>query len=138
MQAAILRARLPRLAGWTARRRSLAGAYRTALAGGPVDVPPVADPGHVYHLFVVRAGRRGGANRRAALQRHLKERGIETLVHYPVPIPRQAAMAGVNPADCPRAAAACDDVLSLPLHPSLADAELAAVAGAIGAFPGKD
>ena len=53
MQAAVLRARLPRLAGWTKRRRVLASRYRSLLkdAAG-VDIPPERDPGHVYHLFV--------------------------------------------------------------------------------------
>jgi dTDP-3-amino-3,4,6-trideoxy-alpha-D-glucose transaminase len=125
MQAAILRARLPHLAGWTARRRALAAVYRSALAGGPVDVPPEHDAGHVYHLFVVRA--RG----RAALQARLSAGGIETLVHYPIPIPRQPAMAGTNPHDCPEAARACDEVLSLPLHPGLTDHEAAGVVTAL-------
>jgi dTDP-3-amino-3,4,6-trideoxy-alpha-D-glucose transaminase len=121
MQAAILRARLPHLAEWTSRRRALAAAYRSALAGGPVDVPPEHDPGHVYHLFVVRV--RG----RAALQSHLASKGVETLVHYPVPISRQPAMAGVDARDCPEAARACEEVLSLPLHPGLTDDEVADV-----------
>ena len=138
MQAAIPRARLPRLAGWTAHRRALASAYRAALAGAPIDVPPAADPGHVYHLFVVRASRRGRLDRRAALQAHLEDRGVETLVHYPVSIPRQPALADASPAECPRAAVACDEVLSLPLHPGLTDAELADVAGAVVDFPDKD
>ena len=64
--------------------------------------------------------------------------GIETLVHYPVTIPRQPALAGTHPADCPRAAAVCDEVLSLPLHPHLGDHELARIAAAIGEFSGKD
>ena len=119
MQAAILRTRLPRLPGWTSRRRALAASYRSALAGGPVEVPPE------HHLFVVRV--RG----RAELQAHLASSGIETLVHYPVPIPRQPAMAGVNPHDCPEAARVCDDVLSLPLHPGLTDHEVAEVVTAL-------
>jgi hypothetical protein len=110
MQAAILRARLPRLRAWTERRRALAARYRERLAGGPVDVMPECDPGHVYHLFVVRT------RQRQELQRELLARGIETLVHYPVPIPAQPAMRAVNPASCPVAARACDEVLSLPLH----------------------
>jgi dTDP-4-amino-4,6-dideoxygalactose transaminase len=121
MQAAILRARLPRLREWTGRRRALAARYCERLAGGPVDVPPEHDPGHVYHLFVVRV--RG----RAELQSHLTSNGIETLVHYPVPIPRQPAMAGVDARDCPEAARACEEVLSLPLHPGLTDDEVADV-----------
>jgi dTDP-4-amino-4,6-dideoxygalactose transaminase len=125
IQAAVLRARLPRLPGWTLRRRALAATYRSALAGGPVEVPPEHDPGHVYHLFVVRARDRAG------LQAHLTASGIETLVHYPVPIPRQPAMAGVDPRDCPEAARACDEVLSLPLHPGLTDHEVADVVAAL-------
>jgi dTDP-3-amino-3,4,6-trideoxy-alpha-D-glucose transaminase len=118
VQAAILRARLPRLAGWTAQRRTLSARYREALAGVPVHVPAEHDPGHVYHLFVVRVGGR------AELQARLASDGIETLVHYPVPIPRQRAMAGLNPQDCPEAARVCDEVLSLPLHPGLTDSEV--------------
>ena len=138
LQAAILRARLPFLAEWTRRRRALAAAYRTALANAPVRVPAEQDAGHVYHLFVVRCGGGSAGGRRAALQRHLAARGIDTLVHYPVPIPRQPAMAGTDPADCPRAAAACNEVLSLPLHPGLDGADLAEVAAAVCAFPPGD
>ena len=125
MQAAILRVRLPKLAGWTAKRRTLAAAYRAALADAPVEVPKECDAGHVYHLFVVRS------QARAALQAQLDERGIETLIHYPVPIPRQPALAGTEPADCPVAARVCDEVLSLPLYPHLRNADLARIAGAI-------
>jgi dTDP-3-amino-3,4,6-trideoxy-alpha-D-glucose transaminase len=121
MQAAILRARLPRLPGWTARRRAIAAAYRSALADGPVEVPVEHDAGHVYHLFVVRV------QGRVELQSHLMSKGIETFVHYPVPIPRQPAMAGVNAHDCPVAARVCDEVLSLPLHPGLTDNDVAEV-----------
>ena len=131
LQAAILRARLPLLAGWTAPAASAGRRYRAALAGAPVAVPREADAGHVYHLFVVRAP---GPGRRDALQRHLAAAGLETLVHYPVPIPRQPAFAGLAPADCPRAARACDEVLSLPLHPGLGDAEIDRVAGAVCGF----
>ncbi len=113
LQAAILRARLPRLAERTARRRLLAGRYRMALADSAVVVPPEMDPGHVYHLFPVRA------QRRTPLQDRLRASGIETLVHYPVAIPRQPAFAATDPADCPEAVQAANEVLSLPLYPSL-------------------
>ena len=134
IQAAILRVRLARLAGWTARRRALAAAYRTALAGAPVIVPPAFDPGHVYHLFVVKAASRGGPERRDALQRHLTAHGVDTLVHYPVSMTRQAAFAFIHPGDCPRAIKACDEVLSLPLHTGLSDADLSTVAGHVHTF----
>lgn len=128
MQAAVLRARLPRLPEWTARRRALADRYRAALAGAAVDVPPAFDRGHVYHLFVVRS------RERQALQAHLASRGIETLIHYPVPIPRQPALAAFAPAACPHADRACDEVLSLPLSPALTDADVDEVASALSAF----
>jgi dTDP-4-amino-4,6-dideoxygalactose transaminase len=128
LQAAVLRARLPRLRGWTERRRALAARYRDRLAGSTVEVPPALDAGHVYHLFVVRHGAR------PALQAHLAANGIETLIHYPVPIPCQPAMTAFEPADCPLAARACDEILSLPLHPALADDEVDQIAAAVHAF----
>ncbi len=128
MQAAILRARLPRLREWTARRRALASRYRAQLAGLAVDVPREFDAGHVYHLFVVRSGER------TALQAHLSECGVETLIHYPVPIPRQPALAAASPAECPHADRACNEVLSLPFSPALRDSDVDDIASAIATF----
>jgi dTDP-3-amino-3,4,6-trideoxy-alpha-D-glucose transaminase len=128
LQAAILRARLPFLQAWTGRRRALAARYRRALAGGPIDLVPEQDPGHVYHLFVVRT------KARADLQTHLAARGIETLIHYPVPIPRQPALAAADARECPIAAGACDEIVSLPLHPALRDADVDTIAEAVHAF----
>jgi dTDP-4-amino-4,6-dideoxygalactose transaminase len=114
LQAAVLRARLRWLGGWTARRRALAGDYRAALADvDSITVPPEVDPGHVYHLFPVRSAAR------EAVRARLQSAGIETLIHYPVPIPRQPALASEQPADCPVADRVCDDVFSLPLYPHL-------------------
>jgi dTDP-4-amino-4,6-dideoxygalactose transaminase len=126
LQAAILRARLPFLRPWTARRRALAARYRAALAGGPVDALPQKDAGHVYHLFVVKV--RGG---RDDLQAHLAANGVETLIHYPVAIPKQPALAGEHPAQCPIAERICGEILSLPLHPGLTDDDVDAVAAAV-------
>jgi len=128
MQAAILRARLLRLPEWTARRRALAARYRSRLADGPVDVLPEFDAGHVYHLFVARSTARAG------LQAHLAGRGIETLIHYPVPITRQPALTSTDPADCPVATRACGEVLSLPLYPALHDDSVDEIAAAVHAF----
>jgi dTDP-4-amino-4,6-dideoxygalactose transaminase len=128
LQAAILRARLPLLTAWTAKRRALASAYRRRLAGAVIDVPPECDAGHVYHLFIVRCRDHAA---RTALQAQLAAQGIETLIHYPVPIPRQPALDGTHPADCPIAARVCDQVLSLPLYPALAEADVNRVADAV-------
>ncbi len=124
IQAAILAARLPRLGGWTHRRRELAARYRIALAGGAITVPAECDEGHVYHLFVVRTPERDG------LQANLAAVGIETLVHYPIPIPQQPAFAQWAPAECPIAARICSEILSLPLHPRMTNADVADVAAA--------
>jgi dTDP-4-amino-4,6-dideoxygalactose transaminase len=143
MQAAILRARLPMLRAWTARRRSLASLYRLALADLPgVDLVPEFDAGHVYHLFVVRVRAEPDTAQdalrheptdagRLALQAALALEGIETLIHYPVPMPRQPAFAGVQPMDCPVAVRVCAEVLSLPLHPGLDDEDAKLVAASL-------
>jgi dTDP-3-amino-3,4,6-trideoxy-alpha-D-glucose transaminase len=133
MQAAVLRARLPYLPRWTSRRRELAAEYRRLLSGAPVLVPAERDSGHVYHLFPVLAG--GTANDRGSLQRCLRTSGIDTLIHYPVPIHRQPAFADLPPAGCPRADDACARVLSLPLYPALDRTAVAAVAEAICTLP---
>lgn len=128
VQAAVLRARLAFLPAWTARRRQLAARYRHALGGAPVVVPPELESGHVYHLFPVLA-----ADRRA-LEAHLAERGIGTLVHYPVPIPHQPALAGIPSAPCPVAERVAREVLSLPLSPALPEADVDLVAAAVHAW----
>ena len=132
MQAAILRARLPRLAGWTATRRRLAALYREALADAVIAVPPECDGGHVYHLFVVRAGE--GPDARTRFRQHMEQRGIQTLVHYPVTIPAQPAFADLPLSSCPQADAFCRQVVSLPLNPGLDEATVRTVAAAAGEF----
>jgi dTDP-3-amino-3,4,6-trideoxy-alpha-D-glucose transaminase len=128
MQAAILRARLAYLPRWTARRRELAARYRGQLDGvapALLNVLPEADSGHVYHLFVARS------QSRAVLQQQLASRGIDTLIHYPTSIPRQSAFSGTSPGACPEADRACAEVISLPLHPAIADGDIDAIAEAI-------
>ena len=135
MQAAILRARLTRLPAWTARRRALAARYRAGLpaivaaaaaAGRALRVPPEHDAGHVYHLFPILSSERD------ALKARLDAHGIETLIHYPVPIPRQPALATEEPADCPVANRTCNELLSLPLYPDIPEATVDEVIAAFG------
>jgi dTDP-3-amino-3,4,6-trideoxy-alpha-D-glucose transaminase len=125
LQAAVLRARLRFLPAWTERRRAIARAYRASLAGGHLFVvPPEFDAGHVYHLFPVLSPRRD------EVQSALRAAGVETLIHYPVPISRQPAVASEDPAPCPVADRVCAEVLSLPLYPALSDSAIAQVAAA--------
>jgi dTDP-4-amino-4,6-dideoxygalactose transaminase len=128
MQAAILRARLPFLEAWTHRRRAIAARYRSGVAGGTLQVPREFDAGHVYHLFPVLTAHRD------AFQAHMRDRGIETLIHYPVPIPRQPALAGANPAMCGVADRVCAQVVSLPMYPGLTAPSVAATVEAAAAF----
>jgi dTDP-4-amino-4,6-dideoxygalactose transaminase len=127
IQAAILRARLPWLAGWTSTRRRLAAVYRRAL---PPSVQTIAerDRGHVYHLFPVRV------TDRDRLRAHLADAGVETLIHYPSPLTEQQAFAAYASPPCPVATEAARTLLSLPLHPQLADADVTAVSGEIAGF----
>jgi dTDP-3-amino-3,4,6-trideoxy-alpha-D-glucose transaminase len=127
IQAAVLRARLPRLAGWTERRRRLAQLYRRLL---PASVTPIAEreAGHVYHLFPVRAADRD------ALRAHLRTEQIDTLVHYPLALNEQAAFAGARPGDCPHAERAARELVSLPLHPRLQDVDVDRICRAVTAF----
>jgi dTDP-4-amino-4,6-dideoxygalactose transaminase len=127
LQAAILRTRLPMLPRWTARRRALAASYRRLLTGS-VRPLPCRDEGHVYHLFVVRS------NERDVLQEHLSASRIETLIHYPIPMTHQPAFKQWTRSDCPRAACAAREILSLPLHQRLADKDVDRVCLGIDAF----
>ena len=128
LQAAILRARLTYLPDWIDRRREIARTYRQRLHHPAVTVPPEVDAGHVYHLFPVLA------EDRTELQRHLATLEVETLIHYPVPIPCQPALAGSAPADCPVATRICDQVLSMPMYPSLSNADVEQVIAAVRQF----
>ena len=128
MQAAILGARLRWLKAWTNERRALAARYRERLAGAAVHVPRECDRGHVYHLFPVLS------STGSALQAHLTSRGIQTLVHYPVALPRQPVFASQQPADCPVAERVSNEILSLPLHPGMTMAAVDEVAAAVRSF----
>jgi dTDP-4-amino-4,6-dideoxygalactose transaminase len=130
LQAALLEVKLARLDAWTRARREHAQFYREALAG-VVEVPD--EPAHlhcVYHTFVIRAPRRD------ALREHLAARGIETRVHYPVPIHLQPAAAALGYAkgDFPVAEAQSERILSLPVYPELEPAQRAAVVEGIRSF----
>jgi dTDP-4-amino-4,6-dideoxygalactose transaminase len=126
IQAAILRERLVTLPARTERRRALAARYRAGLAGTAVIVPRECDPGHVYHLFPVLTANRAG------FMAHLEREGVGTIVHYPIPIPRQPALAGVAAPDtCPVADRICRDVCSLPMHPDLTDTDVDRIVTAV-------
>jgi dTDP-3-amino-3,4,6-trideoxy-alpha-D-glucose transaminase len=128
LQAALLRARLTRLAEGNRRRAALAVRYDAALAGAPgVVTPPLPAPGvePCHHLYVVRVANRD------ALRERLLRRGIGTDVHYPAAVHQQPAFAMCARGPLPVTDRAVDEVLSLPLYPELSDAEAEAVAGVV-------
>lgn len=114
LQAAVLAAKLPHLAGWTAARRALARRYRDRLAGTPAQ--PVVEPEGVrsaHHLMVVRVPERDRVREDLAAQ------GIDTGVHYPVPCHRTPAFRHHSPGPLPVSERAATEILSLPLYPQL-------------------
>jgi dTDP-4-amino-4,6-dideoxygalactose transaminase len=123
LQAAVLRAKLPHLASWTAARRGHAERYRALFAAARIPAElrlPVPHAAHVYHQFVIRAPRRDG------LRAHLAAAGIGSEIYYPEPLHLQPCFAelGYRPGALPIAERACEEVLALPIHPALsADAQ---------------
>lgn len=126
LQAAILRAKRPHVAAWTAKRRANADRYRELLAGTPLVLPTDA-PGHVWHHFVVRAPKRD------ELRAFLAAREIETEVYYPRALHLQPCFGG-DEGSLPEAERATREVLALPVHAQLTEAQLAHTAAAIRAF----
>jgi dTDP-4-amino-4,6-dideoxygalactose transaminase len=130
VQGAILGVKLKHLETWTEARRSRAATYRRLLADAAVELP-VERPGsrHVYHLFVVRTPERD------RLRARLTEAGVQTGVHYPIPVHLQPAYRdlGYSAGDFPVCEAAAAAVLSLPMFPELTDAQVAEVADVVTA-----
>lgn len=120
IQAAVLRVKLKHLDAWNARRAALANQYLDGLAESGLVLPLVPEWAcPAWHLFVVRS------KQRDALQQHLDSAGIGTLIHYPIPPHKQRAYAsiGIAPAQFPIAGTLADEVLSLPMGPSLSAAQ---------------
>jgi dTDP-4-amino-4,6-dideoxygalactose transaminase len=129
VQAAILRVKLPHLDAQNNRRKQIARAFTSALAGTPLSPPRTrADAEHVFHLYVTRS------RRRDHFQAKLREAGVGTGIHYPVPVHLQPAYAGrvsLAPGGCPQTEAAASEILSLPIYPELSDTDTATVCQAL-------
>lgn len=131
LQAAFLRVKLKRLDEWNDRRRGLAVEYLHALGNAWSGLPYVPDwASPAWHLFVVRS------RRRDALQDWLSERGIGTMIHYPVPPHLQPAYARMNiaPGALPIAEAIHREVISLPMGPHLGLDDVHRVVEALSRF----
>jgi dTDP-4-amino-4,6-dideoxygalactose transaminase len=133
MQAAILLVKLKYLYGWTARRREIAAMYRARLSqlvATPEDKPFEKA---VYHTFIIRTSRRD------ELKAWLSKHGIDTRIHYPVPIHLQASAAylGHKPGDFPVTERHTQTMLSLPVFPELTDEQAEYLCDTVEAFFGK-
>jgi dTDP-4-amino-4,6-dideoxygalactose transaminase len=134
IQAAVLRVKLRHIESWTEARRLHAHRYAEVLAMAPVSTPHERSYArHVYHVYAVRTAAR------KALQQFLKERGVQTGIHYPIPVHLLEAHAdlGYRPGDFPHSERAADEVLSLPMFAELTDSQIDEVGEAIRASAGE-
>lgn len=135
VQAAILSERLPWLAQFTRRRQSIAHSYHQGINTPHVrPLPPATDPSaHVYHLFVVHCSRRD------ALQRHLSNYGVQSLIHYPIPIHQQPPCVDLqrDPLGLSSSEYHANNALSLPCHPYMSDTDVQTVIDVVNAFNGS-
>ncbi len=128
IQGAILRVKLRRLDAWTTARQARAAQYDRLLAGSDLVTPatmPYAR--HAYHVYAVRSSDRD------ALQRSMKAQGVQTAIHYPIPVHLQPAYAdlGFGAGDFPHTERAAREVLSLPIYPELSLTSVEFVASAL-------
>jgi dTDP-4-amino-4,6-dideoxygalactose transaminase len=132
LQAAFLRVKLNYLQEWTLQRQYIAAQYNELLKGvGDLVLPVVASEAtHVYHLYVIRTAQRD------ALQTYLKQHGIGTLIHYPIPVHLQEAYQslGHSKGSYPLAEAIASTCLSLPVWPGMNTGEVEQVAQKIRSF----
>lgn len=135
LQAAVLLAKLPHLAGWSAKRRANAEFYNAAFADLADVVTPFIDPANesIYNQYTIRVPRRD------ALKEHLKAKGIGHSVYYPLPLHLQPCFAylGYKGGECPEAEKAAQEVVSLPVFPELTRGQLDEVVAAVRSFFGK-
>ena len=120
IQAAILRVKLPHLDRWNARRAELADRYAAGLKSLPIELPQTSSTNtHIYHVFAFLT------DRRDELQTFLAERGVPTIIYYPLPLHLQKLYQdlGYKAGDFPIAEAVSKRILPLPMYPELTDAQ---------------
>ncbi len=128
IQGAVLRVKLRHLEAWTEARRAAAARYDRLLAGSGVVTPPAMSYArHVYHVYAVRTGQR------ETWQETLNAQGIQTGIHYPIPVHLLPAFSdlGYKSGQFPHSERAANEVLSLPMFPELTEAQSEEVARAI-------
>ena len=135
VQGAILAIKLKHLPEWTVRRQARAARYLKLLSDLPLELPTVvADREHVWHLFVVRHPDRD------RIRARLEARGIQTGLHYPIPVHLQPAYShlGYKPGDFPVSERIARECFTLPLFPEMTEAQQDAVVAALTAALTKE
>jgi len=128
LQGAVLRVKLRHLEAWTAARRAHAARYSELLAGSGVQTPEAMTYArHVYHVYAIRTPQR------EALQQALNAQGVQTGIHYPIPVHLLPAHSdlGYRAGDFPCSEQAANEVLSLPMFAELNDDQIEATAAAV-------
>ena len=134
IQAAFLRVKLTHLETEIIQRRKVAQAYQQGITSKNLSLPanhfdlPTTSENHVWHLFVIRT------KQRDALQQHLTERGVQTLIHYPTACHQQQAYTELSTKSYPITEAICQEVISLPISPVISEQDVQTVIEAINSF----
>ena len=135
LQAAVLSAKLRHLEQWSAKRRSNAKFYDSALADVAEVTTPYVEPANesIYNQYTIRV------DRRDELQNHLKNRGIGNAIYYPLPLHLQPCFAylGYRQGSCPESERAAREVLSIPIYPELTEGQMNEVVDAVRSFYGR-
>lgn len=129
IQAAMLRVKLRYLEADTQRRQTIAAQYCSSITNKAIQLPQIKDPlSHVWHLFVVQSSERD------ELQRYLSDSGIQTLIHYPIPPHKQQAYSKWNQLSLPVTERIHQQVLSLPMDPTMSDENVTKVIDVLNGF----
>jgi dTDP-4-amino-4,6-dideoxygalactose transaminase len=127
LQAAVLRVKLNHLDNDNRKRKELVTLYRSSITNESIVLPSDTND-HVWHLFVIRCAQRD------RLKNYLAERGIQTIVHYPIPPHKQQAFKSWNPLILPVTEQIHNEVLSLPLNPTLSSKEITEIVETVNDF----
>lgn len=129
LQAAVLNTKLPHLDRDNEKRRAIAGRYIGEIKNPHIALPPLSvEENHVYHIFAVMTPWR------SLLQDHLRNEGVETLIHYPVPPHRQQALREYSHLQLPVTDRIHNEELSLPCNPALGDEDVTRIIAAVNSF----
>ncbi|MCX5696498.1 MAG: DegT/DnrJ/EryC1/StrS family aminotransferase, partial [Candidatus Omnitrophica bacterium] len=127
LQAAVLREKLKKLPAWNRMRRNAAKIYNRYLSGIKGIITPfeAADVQHVYHVYAIRI------KNRDEVYQTLKDKGVDVIIHYPIPVHLQKAYAhlGYKKGDCPVSEKTAQEIISLPMFPHLKESQIKYIAG---------